>query len=58
MVHLKVPGRLYFSEFLEAAVSSKRVNQRELLYAFRYFDTDSNGYITEKDLSEIKRKCQ
>lgn len=41
-------GKINYSEFLVATVEIKRVLTYDRLWAlFKYFDTDSSGYITQ-----------
>ena len=50
-------GEINYSEFLAATVDRQRALTKEnLRFAFHYFDTDNEGYITKDDLKEVFRR--
>ena len=47
-------GVIDYSEFLTAAVNKQRLlSQENLKMAFRMFDTDNSGTITENEMKQI-----
>jgi len=50
-------GKINYSEFLAATIEIKQVLTYDRLWAmFKYFDTDSSGYITPANLREAFAK--
>ena len=50
-------GKINYSEFLAATIVLKNVLTYDRLWAlFKYFDTDSSGYITRENLKEAFAK--
>lgn len=50
-------GKINYSEFLVATIELKSVLTFDRLWAlFKYFDTDSSGYITQANLKEAFAK--
>jgi calcium-dependent protein kinase len=50
-------GEVNYSEFMAATVDKKKaLTKANLQFAFHYFDTDNEGYITKDDLKEVFRR--
>ena len=50
-------GEINYSEFMAATVDKKKaLTKANLQFAFHYFDTDNEGYITKDDLKEVFRR--
>ena len=47
-------GVINFTEFLSATMDRENIKATEKMrQAFKYFDVDSNGYITKNELNKI-----
>lgn len=56
---LKVDKLINYSEFMAAALAQKLQKDEDLLkHAFKVFDTDSSGYITQEDLEVALEKLR
>lgn len=50
-------GKINYTEFLVATIEVRDVLSEDKLYAlFKYFDTDSSGFITPQNLKEAFAK--
>ena len=57
MPPLNKKGEINYSEFMAATVDkNKALTKANLQFAFHYFDTDNDSYITKDDLKEVFRR--